>query len=242
MALPNNAAKLFENFTEVENPEECYVKGQIPSWLSVTLVRNGPGMFQIGDTEYKHWFDGLAYIQRYYFKNGKMLYSAKYLRSEAYKRNLAAQRIVIGEFGTASYPDPCKSIFTRYFNYLFSNELTDNAVVNFMQCGDQVFATTELPVMTKIDLKTLETCEKVDISKYVVMNMCTAHHHYDKDGNVYNIGSRFGKNGQYIFTKTENPNNCNGESVEKTTKIGSIPFESNFYPTYYHSFGMTKNY
>jgi hypothetical protein len=28
MALPNNAAKLFENFTEVENPEECYVKGK----------------------------------------------------------------------------------------------------------------------------------------------------------------------------------------------------------------------
>jgi hypothetical protein len=48
------------------------ILGQIPSWLSVTLVRNGPGMFKIGDTEYKHWFDGLAYIQRYYFKNGKV--------------------------------------------------------------------------------------------------------------------------------------------------------------------------
>lgn len=74
MALPNNAAKLFENFAEVERPEECVVKGQIPSWLSVTLVRNGPGMFKIGDTEYKHWFDGMAYIQRYYFKNGKVCY------------------------------------------------------------------------------------------------------------------------------------------------------------------------
>lgn len=28
MTLPNNAAKLFENFTEVEKPEECVVKGE----------------------------------------------------------------------------------------------------------------------------------------------------------------------------------------------------------------------
>ncbi|KAK6011949.1 hypothetical protein OSTOST_22952, partial [Ostertagia ostertagi] len=36
------------------------------------MVRNGPGMFKIGDTEYKHWFDGMAYIQRYHFEDGKV--------------------------------------------------------------------------------------------------------------------------------------------------------------------------
>lgn len=36
------------------------------------MVRNGPGMFKIGDTEYKHWFDGMAYIQRYHFEDAKV--------------------------------------------------------------------------------------------------------------------------------------------------------------------------
>ena len=46
--------------------------GKAPEWLSGTMLRNGPGMFKIGETEYKHWFDGLAYIQRYHFQDGKV--------------------------------------------------------------------------------------------------------------------------------------------------------------------------
>ncbi|EYC06244.1 hypothetical protein Y032_0077g1103 [Ancylostoma ceylanicum] len=49
----------------------------IPPWLKGTIVRNGPGMFKIGDTEYKHWWDGLAYIQRYHFVDGKPVAGAK---------------------------------------------------------------------------------------------------------------------------------------------------------------------
>ncbi|PIO60420.1 hypothetical protein TELCIR_18082, partial [Teladorsagia circumcincta] len=63
--------RLFENFENVDTPQECQVTGSIPSWLHGTMVRNGPGMFKIGDTEYKHWFDGMAYIQRYHFEDGK---------------------------------------------------------------------------------------------------------------------------------------------------------------------------
>ncbi|KAH7704220.1 CBN-BCMO-2 protein [Aphelenchoides avenae] len=106
-------AKLLENFEEVPQAEECRVTGEIPKWLKGTLLRNGPGMFKVGDTQYNHWFDGLAYIQRYHFENGKVFYSARYLRSDTYERNSAAQRIVVGEFGTAKYPDPRKNIFHR---------------------------------------------------------------------------------------------------------------------------------
>ena len=66
------------------------------------------------DTEYLHLFDGLAVLHQYKFENGKVLYRNKLLESEAKERTLAAQRIVVSEFGTTSYPDPCKSIFTRY--------------------------------------------------------------------------------------------------------------------------------
>lgn len=50
-------------FTEIEI-------GNIPSWLQGTLLRNGPGIFSVGDTSYNHWFDGLAIMHSFAFKDG----------------------------------------------------------------------------------------------------------------------------------------------------------------------------
>lgn len=48
--------------------------GQLPTWLEGILLRNGPGMHTIGDTKYNHWFDGLALLHSFTFKNGKWLH------------------------------------------------------------------------------------------------------------------------------------------------------------------------
>lgn len=48
--------------------------GQLPTWLKGILLRNGPGMHTIGDTKYNHWFDGLALLHSFTFKNGKLLH------------------------------------------------------------------------------------------------------------------------------------------------------------------------
>ncbi|KAH7696890.1 CBN-BCMO-2 protein, partial [Aphelenchoides avenae] len=180
------------------------IEGEIPKWLKGTILRNGTGMFKVGDTEYKHWFDGLAYIQRYHFENGKMLYSAKYLRSEAYERNTAAQRIVVGEFGTA-----------RYFSYFFENTVTDNGVVNFVKSGDAIFACTETPRLNQVDPKTLETGAKVNFADYVAVNMVTAHQHTITDGSVLNVGSKFGRDAYYVFTKTDPPSEEDRQDATK---------------------------
>ena len=40
-------------------------------------MRNGPGMFEVGDTHYHHWFDGLALVHSFTILNGKLYhYSA----------------------------------------------------------------------------------------------------------------------------------------------------------------------
>ena len=44
---------------------------------------------------------------------GRVTYQSRYLRSETYHRNMAANKIVVSEFGTVAYPDPCKTIFQR---------------------------------------------------------------------------------------------------------------------------------
>lgn len=38
----------------------------------------------------------------------------RFVRTDAYVRAMTEKRIVITEFGTYAYPDPCKNIFSRY--------------------------------------------------------------------------------------------------------------------------------
>ncbi|KAF1764243.1 hypothetical protein GCK72_004190 [Caenorhabditis remanei] len=239
-------ARLFHNFENVLEPKECRKIGTVPSYVKGTMLRNGPGMFEIGKDKYKHWFDGLGFMQRYHFEDGKMFYSARYLESEAYDLNVAAQRIVTSSFGTATFPDPCKTIFSKYFStFMHDTEKHDNANVAFTPVGDGLYACTETPYMYRIDLDTLKSLEPADFSKYVALHSCTAHQLYDENGDVYNIGSRFGPDSAHVFTVTRNPKNLPSESDhswEHTLKIGEIKCTDPMYPTYMHSFGMSENY
>lgn len=64
--------------TEV-NDIELKVSGEIPSWLSGILVRNGPALYEIGNESFQHWFDGQAMLHSYKFKKGSVIYSNKFL-------------------------------------------------------------------------------------------------------------------------------------------------------------------
>lgn len=41
----------------------------------------------------------------------------RFIRTDAYVRAMTEKRIVITEFGTVAYPDPCKNIFSRFVKY-----------------------------------------------------------------------------------------------------------------------------
>lgn len=45
--------------------------------------------------------------------SGDVFYKSKFLKSKTFKKNTAANRIVVTEFGTMAYPDPCKNIFAK---------------------------------------------------------------------------------------------------------------------------------
>lgn len=47
------------------------------------------------------------------FSIDKVTYQSRYLRSQSYLQNMAANRIVVGGVWTGAYPDPCKTIFER---------------------------------------------------------------------------------------------------------------------------------
>ncbi|GMT17028.1 hypothetical protein PFISCL1PPCAC_8325, partial [Pristionchus fissidentatus] len=236
---------LLTNFDDIVEEKECrHEGGQIPSYLKGTMLRNGPGIFEWGDSEYNHWFDGDAYIQRYAFRDGNIFYSARAIETDSYLKNKKANRIVVGSFGTNAFPDPCKTIFQRLASWFHPEMVTDNTSVAFQELGDAVYALTETPMMVPLSTENLDAGDTIAVKDNLfAVHTATAHCHYDREGNVYNMGSRFGKKTQYVVVKMT--------PKDKVTAPGEVPFDSTLVasvdhapegPAYYHSFGMSENY
>ncbi|CAL4122786.1 unnamed protein product [Meganyctiphanes norvegica] len=227
-------------------------EGEIPEWLEGSLYRDGPGILNIGDTWYHHYFDGMAVIHKFNVKNGEARYSSRILESSTLEKNTKANRIVCGEFATVAYPDPCMTTLQKFmsrFEMPDLEDITDNCAVNVGFYGDELFAMTETNHMRRIDPETLQSIgDKSTISKYVAVNLATAHPHVDEDGTVYNMGNSFtgSKGPTYNIIKFPPPKTLpDGKklnSVEQGSVVASIPCQWKMNPGYYHSFHITDNY
>lgn len=87
---------------EILEPIEGVLTGKIPKWLNGKLLMNGPGKYYFGDRRLSHMFDGMALIQKFTIKDGKVTYQNKFLESKAYKQNTESGDINFAEFGTAA--------------------------------------------------------------------------------------------------------------------------------------------
>uniref|UniRef100_A0A672HYV2 Retinal Mueller cells isomerohydrolase-like n=1 Tax=Salarias fasciatus TaxID=181472 RepID=A0A672HYV2_SALFA len=234
--------KIFETVEELEEPIPATVLGLIPSWLKGSVLRMGPGLFKVGGEPLNHLFDGQAMIHKFDLQNGGVTYHRRFIRTDAYVRAVTENRVVITEFGTAAYPDPCRNIFSRFFTYFRGIEVTDNCMVNIYPVGEDFYAVTETNFITKVDPDSLETLEKVDLCKYLSVNGVTAHPHTDPDGTVYNIGNCFGKNMSLAYNIVKIPPAQEGEPLEKSQVVVQLPSSERLKPSYVHSFGMTENH
>ncbi|XP_051884111.1 beta,beta-carotene 15,15'-dioxygenase-like isoform X2 [Pristis pectinata] len=178
---------------------------------------------------------------------GDVFYRSKYLRSDTYKHNIEANRIVVSEFGTMAYPDPCKNIFSKAFSYLAHAipDFTDNCLINIIKYGENFYASSEVSYIRRIDPRSLDTLEKVDFANYVPLNLATSHPHYDGNGNTYNIGTSIAEKGKtkYLIVKVPTIKPDDKNACFKNCEIFcSIPCHSLLSPSYYHSFGISENY
>ncbi|XP_006501228.1 retinoid isomerohydrolase isoform X1 [Mus musculus] len=236
--------KLFETVEELSSPLTAHVTGRIPLWLTGSLLRCGPGLFEVGSEPFYHLFDGQALLHKFDFKEGHVTYHRRFIRTDAYVRAMTEKRIVITEFGTCAFPDPCKNIFSRFFSYFKGVEVTDNALVNIYPVGEDYYACTETNFITKINPETLETIKQVDLCNYISVNGATAHPHIESDGTVYNIGNCFGKNFTVAYNIIKIPplKADKEDPINKSEVVVQFPCSDRFKPSYVHSFGLTPNY
>src|SRR4051794_14094359 len=99
----------FADLDEELTLDSVEVRGELPPWLSGSLVRVTPAKFDLaGGHHIRHWFDGLAMLHRFAFADGRVSYANRFLRSDAYERAERGDGI-----GTGFATDPCRAIFKR---------------------------------------------------------------------------------------------------------------------------------
>ena len=208
------------------------VKGKIPDWINGTLIRNGPSKFEAGDKKIHHWFDGLAMLHAFNFNQGKVTYTNRFLRSEAYNQVFNKNSVAFLGFDC----DPCRTIFKRFFTFFFPNkDEIHNANINVTKYANKYVALTEIPLPVEFDLKTLETKGVLHFSDRLPQDNCweTAHPHVSQEKREsINYIVKFGRKGAYLIFKLP-------EGSATREEIAEIPAEK---PSYMHSFSVTENY
>lgn len=74
--------------------DDSMVEGSIPAELEGTLLRNGPGLFEVGGKKIPQPFDGDGLLAIFAFKGGRAFFANRYVRTEGFVREQQAQRLL----------------------------------------------------------------------------------------------------------------------------------------------------
>ncbi|HEY9763607.1 MAG TPA: carotenoid oxygenase family protein, partial [Trichocoleus sp.] len=198
------------------------IQGSIPEWLNGSLIRTGPGTLEVGTQSYQHWFDGLAMLRKFSFKNGQVAFANRFLQSRAYQEAKAKGKISRSEFGTTAR----HSLLERLRDPL--PRPTDNATVNITMQGDRFLSVTESPFPIVFDPETLDTIDQFHYRDLVPGQITTAHPHFDFQENaVYSYLVNLIPQCSYSIYRMDAHSN-------QRQLVGSVPIKR---PAYMHTFG-----
>ncbi|XP_017486837.1 PREDICTED: beta,beta-carotene 9',10'-oxygenase-like [Rhagoletis zephyria] len=224
------------------------VEGTIPEWLSVQMLRVGPAKWDLDDFVLNHWLDGCAMLCKFTISQGRVKMNSKYLHSEAYNKMNQVKRPVFTEFGTRSYPDPCKNVFSRFFSQIVPSDLTDNGCVGIFKLANEYYSSSETCNVLKVCNHSLNVQQKINLDKVAGVNLACSHVQSIKgDDYAYNMSSSFLTGLKYhvlkipLFKDTEHEGN-NSSFMNRASILGSIPSSWKTCIAYYHSFAITANY
>jgi carotenoid cleavage dioxygenase-like enzyme len=213
--------------TEVTD-EPLPVEGTIPGWLSGTLVRNGPGKFEVGQTRVNHWFDGLAMLRKFELGGGEVSLTNRFLRTEAYRDARAGR--AVGQFAT---DESGWRKVAGWLGRLGPPEPTDNANVHVARMDGDLVALTEVPRWIAVDGDSLATRGEVRFADDLDLDMTTAHLRRDPAAGEYlGFGLRFGSRHAYEVFRIP-------DGTRHRERIATIPTAN---PAYIHDCALTEQH
>jgi len=214
----------FHSLTD-EVVTELPVEGAIPEWLSGSLLRNGPGAFELGPTSVDHWFDGLAMLHKFTFVDGAVRYRNRFLRSDIYEAARTGR--FEGGFATGA------STLRERLLQMLTADAYDNANIVAERVGDRYVALTESPRWVEFDPDDLHVRDHVQYGGPEPSGQLSCAHlgHDPTTDAVLNVETEFGRPNRYHVHEIL--------STERRRHLATIPTER---PSYMHSFAVTPSY
>lgn len=216
------------------------IEGEVPLWLRGSFVRNGPVHVEIDGEAPLHWFDGLAMIHGFKFDKGKIYYSNRFLRTDAYH-----QVFDKGNINYLGFDNPrSMSMLAKIKLFLFpgSAPFWANANVNVAHVANQRIAVTEIPSSIRFDINTMNTLGPIQYQDNLPQKNCfeSAHMQFDRrKGEKINYIVKYGLSSDYIIYRLlRSSPECVNEMPAREV-ISKLKVKR---PAYMHSFAITQHY
>lgn len=208
------------------------INGEIPSWLSGSFVSNGPAQFEVGSTQFNHWFDGFSMLKKFDFKTGTVRFQNRFLQSMEYIESNKLGRLNCNEFASYASNTTLGRIQTS-IKELFKCHPHDNCLINTSNIANNYIAMTESNDLVSFNINDLSTNGAFSFNDTIPGHLTTAHPHFDfNTGEAINISIEIARDTKYhIYTI---------DPSSKSRKI--IQTYSSDRLFYMHSFSISKNY
>ena len=126
------------------------IEGEIPTELSGTLYRNGPGLLDVHGTPVQHPFDGDGMICAFTFEDGKCFFRNRFVKTKEYLEEKEAGKMLYrGVFGSQKPGG--------LFANLFDIRIKNIANTNIIHWGNKLLALWEAAQPHSLNPNNLET-------------------------------------------------------------------------------------
>ena len=218
------------------------VRGRIPKdFPTGTLYRNGPGRVRIGESLYRHWFDGDGLVSAVSVDReaGTAAYAMRYVNTERYAKQQepGEYESAVAGGGMAS-----KCAWTPAKNNAFRPNLltqpTNPANTAVLALGGKLYALCEGGPPVEIDARSLETIDDAPAWAAGLDSFFSAHPKVgvDEPGALYNFGLSFGASSALCVFKLEA---AGGAGAPKVVASARFPLER---LSFAHDMFLTEKY
>ncbi|KAF9595613.1 hypothetical protein IFM89_001362, partial [Coptis chinensis] len=214
---------------------ELVVEGEIPIWLKGTYIRNGPGLWHVGDYNFRHLFDGYATLVGLHFENGQLRAGHRQIESNAYTAAKKNNKLCYREFSEAPKAENFLSYMGELASLFSGASLTDNANTGVIKLGDgRVVCLTEtIKGSIQIDPNTLETIGKFEYTDSLGGLIHSAHPIVTESEFLTLLPDLI--NPGYVVVKME-------PGTNERKVIGRVDCRGGPAPGWVHSFPVTEHY
>lgn len=202
--------RLFQTVDEVPEGIELPLEfgSRVPEWIEGSFFRNGPAIYEWGNTSFNHMFDPNGIIQAIRISDGEIRFQSAYIKGRNYRFNSEYEDIVMPEPGTygefnnithnpdGSLIEDQSEIYQNRAPFIADYGATSNTLVSVLPFHGWLLSMGETPFFHLHDPYTLEIAHELDIRDAthlpdtMIITTITAHGLMDVErGSFWNSGS-----------------------------------------------------